>query len=119
MEHTALTFADWAQLFGGLCWVSTMIAWLAFSRKCMVRLEREFKTQGISRVDWDGPGFRVLSYATVILFKTERMNDSNYQFVPVRETRRLATRLDWYLALWLWSSGIGLLLSIATWSIWS
>ncbi|UPW19367.1 hypothetical protein M0C34_03560 [Agarivorans sp. TSD2052] len=119
MEHTALTLVDWVQLIGGLYWISTMIAWLAFSRKCMVRLEREFKAQGISRVDWDGPGFRVLSYATVILFKTERMNDSNYQFVPVSETRRLATRLDWYLALWLWSSGAGLLLSIAAWSIWS
>ncbi|WP_432460906.1 hypothetical protein [Agarivorans sp. QJM3NY_25] len=75
----------------------------------MRRFEEQFELRGVERIDWDGLGFRVLSYATVILFKTDRLNDDNYQFVPVSETRKLATKKDWFLALWLWGSGIGML----------
>lgn len=99
-----IAVSDWLLLVFFIFAISMMIAWLVFSNMTMKRIEREFNQLGIERVDWDGPGFRVLSYATIILFKTERMNDQNYQFVPVSATRKLATKRDWYLALWLWGS---------------
>ncbi|WP_432460907.1 hypothetical protein [Agarivorans sp. QJM3NY_25] len=83
---------------------SAMIAWLCFARINMPRLEKSLKEQGIERVDWDGPGFRVLSYTIIILFKTKRLNDDNYPFVPVTASRQLATQTDWWLSLWLWGS---------------
>ncbi|UPW19365.1 hypothetical protein M0C34_03550 [Agarivorans sp. TSD2052] len=104
-----IAVSDWLLLVFFIFAISMMIAWLVFSNMTMKRIEREFNQLGIERVDWDGPGFRVLSYATIIFFKTERMNDQNYQFVPVSATRKLATKRDWYLALWLWGSAIAML----------
>ncbi len=108
MEHAPLTYADWIQLFFLILGVSAMIAWLLSAKLTMRRIEPELIKQGFSCGSWDGPGFRVLSYATIILFQTKLLNDSNYPFVPVSATRKLATKKDWYISLWLWCSLVGM-----------
>ena len=76
-----------------------MLAWLLAAKLTMRRIEPELKKQGFSCGSWDGPGFRVLSYATIILFQPKLLNDSNYPFVPVDATRKLPTKEDWYICV--------------------
>ncbi len=108
MEHPPLSYDDWLQFFFMITFVSSMIAWLLSAKFTMRRIEPELKKQGFNCGSWDGPGFRVLSYATIILFQTKLLNDSNYPFVPVDATRKLATKKDWYISLWLWCSLVGM-----------
>jgi hypothetical protein len=61
---------------------------------------------GIKRNDWDFCGIRSFWYSLIILSKTERLNDGNYFFVAVSATRKLATRVDKVLAIWLLASSL-------------
>ncbi|MDH2432624.1 hypothetical protein QCD60_08595 [Pokkaliibacter sp. MBI-7] len=88
--------------------MSTCLSMLIFSRFSMRRIERKMVQEGLELPRWDGwGGYRVYFYASSILW---RRKPEKMPFVNAEATRRLATKTDWYLALWYWVSGVFFLL---------
>jgi hypothetical protein len=92
---------------------SGLIAWVTFHFYSTRRFEKKFKELGVERNNWDPFIFRTFPYSLIIIFQTERLNDDNYYFfVPVSATRKLATRIDKIIAIWLWISAITMILVV-------
>ncbi len=103
------THTQWKDLIdfvGFLFLVSSLIAWLLFARLSMARIEREMKEEGIALPNWDKrAGFRLVSYLRVILWRPQP--NKTLPLIDVPATLRLATRRDWFRALWLETSLLG------------
>ncbi|MGF1688604.1 hypothetical protein L4C36_18280 [Photobacterium japonica] len=76
--------------------VMSIVLGIVFHFYTVRRLERAFKCNGIGYLG--GDRLRLVNYAFVIFFQTERLNDHNYPFVPVSESRKLATKKDRFIA---------------------
>ncbi len=99
------SFEDYFALVFGTVMLSSFISLLIFSRFSMRRIERKMVQEGLALSSWDGwRGYRVGYYAFGIVwyYKAERM-----PLINAEATRRLATKVDWYLALWTVVSGRG------------
>lgn len=92
----------------GVIFISTCFSWLCFARLTMARIERDMEREGLALPRWDRrAGFRVGFYASTILL---RHKPGKMPLVNAEAIQRLATRKDWYLALWFWVSGAVFLL---------
>lgn len=73
----------------------TFIAWIAFARLTMARIEREIIKDGLPRPSpWDGIGARTISYAYAIALPVGRANRPDNPLIDVLLVRRYATRKD-------------------------
>ncbi|MDH2432621.1 hypothetical protein QCD60_08580 [Pokkaliibacter sp. MBI-7] len=105
------SFEDYLLLVFGAVMLSFCFSLLIFSRFSMKRIERKMVQEGLELPSWDGwRGYRVGYYAFAIVwhYKAERM-----PLINAEATRRLATKTDWYLALWTVVSGAGLMICVA------
>jgi hypothetical protein len=86
---------DWFYLSVLILFITMAIAWISFARLSMARIEREIIRDGFPRPSpWDGPGARILWYATAISLPIGRFNRADNPLIDVPLVRRYATRAD-------------------------
>ena len=84
----------------GISFLSMAIAWIAFARFSMARIEREIREEGLSRPgSWDGVGARALWYSHAIVIPLGIWNFPNNPFFDVMTARRHAKPIDKTLGL--------------------
>ena len=83
-------------------WMSTLVLgvviYLVFDYVTVRRLEGYFHQHSTPQVVPDGLGLYTVYYAIALAFHTVRLSRHDYPFIPVNETRRLATATDKFLA---------------------
>ncbi len=106
----------WIVLIVGMTiMLSSFLSWLCFARLTMARIERQMVKEGLDLPLWDRrAGFRVPGYAIMILRPKKPGTMLLYNTEAIQ---RLATKKDWYLALWLEVSLVGTLIFAVVFSI--
>ena len=71
------------------------IAWIAFARLTMARIERDMQRDGLVRPSrWDGVGARIPGYAITIACPMDGWNDPGNPIIDVEPVLRYATAAD-------------------------
>lgn len=87
--------SDWFLLLVSVFFVLSAVAWVAFGRLTMGRIEKELKSEGIPRpASWDVVGYRILSYAWALVLSERRWKASDDFLLDVGLVRRYARPVD-------------------------
>ncbi|GAL04129.1 hypothetical protein JCM19237_2280 [Photobacterium aphoticum] len=84
-------------------WMSTLVVGVllygVFDYVTARRLETHFMQHPSPHFSHDGLGLHTVYYAIALAFYSVRLNAQDYPFIPVNDTRRLATATDKFLAM--------------------
>ncbi|HEX5792432.1 MAG TPA: hypothetical protein VFY01_04100 [Rheinheimera sp.] len=95
---------DFATLFGIALMFNAAASWLVFAQLSMRPLEKKLRALNKDTIsDWDGPGWRVVTYAIKLIVPPTIWGEYN-MFLDPFLLQKLATKRDTILATWMMSS---------------
>lgn len=96
--------------------INFFLSWLIFAQISMRPLEKKLKVLNKDTIsDWDGPGWRVVTYAMKLVLPASFWG-KNTMLIDPYLLKELATAKDKSLALWLMLSGI-LFIAVCVWYV--